>query len=192
MGYPTDDDFAEAHGWRKDRPSFSEADRQAQIGATTGRLDSSLPNVSQPSPRVIDNGYELEERQRQLREERQRTKAGVREQFDSATIATYKGYEIHKNELPMGGYSVLPDLAGEECKNWTSWTHAVDAIDRQILRDDAERQLRVRARARVERHVNDAVSALGGEIRSRQILAVMEVMVEQEYRLMKLEAKLNA
>ena len=26
MGYPTDDDFAEAHGWNKGRPRLSQAD----------------------------------------------------------------------------------------------------------------------------------------------------------------------
>lgn len=31
MGYPTDDDFEEAHGWNKNRPRLSEADRVAQL-----------------------------------------------------------------------------------------------------------------------------------------------------------------
>lgn len=31
MGYPTDEDFAEAHGWLPNRPSFSEADRLRDV-----------------------------------------------------------------------------------------------------------------------------------------------------------------
>lgn len=31
MGYPTDEDFAEAHGWNPDRPRFSEADRKREL-----------------------------------------------------------------------------------------------------------------------------------------------------------------
>lgn len=108
MGYPTDEDFAKAHGWNPDRPRFSEADRKAKehfdaegkanheganlplmgtapadrlVEEQRGQTFPRQPTVEH-APRASDHGYELEQRQADLRQARANEPPSAGQDYD--------------------------------------------------------------------------------------------------------------
>lgn len=55
MGYPDDDTFAEAHGWNKDRPSFSEIQKAGKPVEMAPGMLVSAPKLENAEPPKADD-----------------------------------------------------------------------------------------------------------------------------------------